>query len=71
MFRPLTGHHLVVTFKEKGYILYSPQPFSLNVQPDDGLLKAKTCSCLAVTIIQLYIYIIQYSCVFDILASAV
>jgi hypothetical protein len=26
-------------------ILYSPQPFSLDVQPDDGLLEAETCSC--------------------------
>jgi len=38
------------------FMLYSPQPFSLDVQPDDGLLEAKTCSWLAVTII-CYIYI--------------
>ena len=46
MFPPLTGHHQV---------LHSPQPFSLDVQPDDGLLEAETCSWLAVTIIR-YIY---------------
>ena len=40
-------------------ILYSPQPFSLDVQPDDGLLEAETCSWLAVTIIR-YIYIYIY-----------
>jgi len=38
--------------------LYSPQPFSLYVQHDDGLLEAETCSWLAVTIIRyIYIYI--------------
>jgi len=35
--------------------LYSPQPFSLNVQPDDGLLEAEACSWFAVTIIR-YMY---------------
>jgi len=39
-------------------MLYSPQPFSLNVQPNDGLLEAETCSWLAFTIIRcIYIYI--------------
>jgi len=39
-------------------ILYSPQPFSLNVQPDEGLLEAETCSWLAVTIVRcIYFYI--------------
>ena len=33
-------------------VVHSPQPFSLNVQPDDGLLGAETCSWLAVTIIR-------------------
>ena len=37
---------------EKGCILYSPQPFPLDLQPDDGLLEAETRSWLAV----LYIY---------------
>ena len=37
-------------------ILYSPQSFALDVQPDDGLLEAETCSWLAVTIIR-YLYI--------------
>jgi hypothetical protein len=27
------------------FLLYSPQPFSWDVQPDDGLLEAETCSC--------------------------
>ena len=60
MFRPLTGHHQVVhlmksaegctiynvTFRQKLHcILYSPQHFSLDVQPDDGLLEAETRSC--------------------------
>jgi len=56
MFRPLTGHHQVVhTMKRVGgctmynenlhCTFYSPQPFSLDVQPDDGLLEAETCSC--------------------------
>jgi len=44
--------------------LYSPYPFSLYVQPDDGLLEAETCSWLAVTNIRyIYIYIYIYSCV--------
>jgi len=39
--------------------LYSPQPFSLDVQPDDGLLEAETCSWLAVTISRyIYIYVV-------------
>ena len=46
----------------------SLQPFPLDVQPDDGLLEAETCSWLAVTIvcyiyIYMYIYIIKYGCV--------
>jgi len=44
-------------------ILYSPQPFCLDVQPDDGLLEAETCSWLAVTIIRsiyIYIYIVVF-----------
>jgi len=64
MFRPLTGHHQVVHLMERAEgctiynirILYSPQPILLDVQPDDGLLEAETCSWLAVTIIR-YIYI--------------
>jgi hypothetical protein len=40
------------------------QPFSSNVQPDDGLLEAETCSWLAVTIIRCNIYLcILYSIV--------
>ena len=29
------------------YTVYctAPNPFSLDVQPDDGLLEAETCSC--------------------------
>ena len=56
--RPSSG----CTPREKGWglyniycVLYSPQLFSLDVQPDDGLLEAETCSWLAVTIIR-YIY---------------
>ena len=48
MFRPLTAHHQVVhpMKSAKGRtILYNPQLFSLDVQPDDGLLEAETCSC--------------------------
>ena len=32
---------------DRSYIAYctAPQPFSLDVQPDDGLLQAETCSC--------------------------
>jgi len=54
--------------------MYIVQPFSLNVQPDDGLLEPETCSWLAVTIVRciyIFIYIIEYSCVFDFLASVV
>jgi len=31
---------------DRSYIVYctAPQPFSLCVQPDDGLLEAETCS---------------------------
>ena len=53
MFRPLKGHHQVVHLKKRAEgctvynvtshcILYSPQPFVLDVQPDDGLLEAET-----------------------------
>jgi len=72
MFRPLTGHRQVVHLKKSAEvctiynvtffrcILYKPQPFSLHVQPDDGLLEAETCSWLAVTIIRcVYIYIYE------------
>ena len=57
MFRSLTGHHQVVHLKKRAEgcticILYSPQPFSLDVQPNDGLLEAETCSWLAVTFIR-------------------
>jgi hypothetical protein len=34
-------HHREVTV----YIVQPPTPFSLDVQPDDGLLEAETCSC--------------------------
>ena len=44
MFRPLIGHYQVVHLMKRGCILYSPQPFSLDVQPDDDLLGAETCS---------------------------
>jgi len=38
MFRPLTGHHQVVhPMKTVGGCM--------DVQPDDGLLEAETCSC--------------------------
>jgi len=45
MFRPLTGHHQVVhpMKRVEGCTIYNP--FSLNVQPDNGLLEAETCSC--------------------------
>ena len=48
--RPSSG----CTYKEmeSHCILYSPHPFSLYLQPDDGLLGAETCSWLAVTIIR-------------------
>jgi hypothetical protein len=53
MFRPLTGHHQVVQPIKMGkgltiykmYIVLPPKPFSLDVQPDVGLLEAETCSC--------------------------
>jgi len=55
MFRPLTGHHQVVHLKKRaeGCTIYNI--YSLDVQPDDGLLEDETCSWLAVTIIR-YIY---------------
>ena len=67
-------------------MLYSRQPFSLEVQPDDGLLEAETCSWLTVTIIRalslslslslsiyiyIYIYIYIIQLCFDFQASAV
>jgi hypothetical protein len=32
---------------DRSYTVYctAPQPFSLDVQADDGLLEAETCSC--------------------------
>jgi len=59
MFRPQTDHHQVVHLLKRAEgctvynvccILYSLQPFSVDVQPDDGLFEVETCSCLAVTI---------------------
>ena len=53
-FRPLTGHHRFVHLMKRAEgckiynihcILYSPQPFSLDVHPEDDLLEAETCSC--------------------------
>jgi hypothetical protein len=64
--RPSSG----CTPNEESCTKYILQSFSLEVQPDDGLFEAETCSCLAVTI-NCYVYIIQYSCVFDFQASAV
>ena len=47
MFRPLTGYHQVVHPMKRGlglynilYIVHPPTLFSLDVQPDDGLLEA-------------------------------
>jgi len=36
-----------ISSSDRSYIvyLYSPKPFSLDVQPDDGLLEAETCGC--------------------------
>jgi len=68
MFRPLRGNYQVLHLKKRaeGCILYSPQPFSLDVQPDDGLLEAETCTWLAVTIIRcIYIYIYNIVCFID------
>ena len=55
-----------ISSSDRSYIVYctAPQPFSLDVQPDDGLLEAETCSWLAVTIIRficvyIYIYIMK------------
>jgi len=39
MFRPLTGRHQVV------HLLKRAEGFPVDVQPDDGLLEAETCSC--------------------------
>jgi hypothetical protein len=58
MFRPLTSHQKVV-HTMKRVVLYSPQPFPLDIQPDDGLLESETCSCY----IACYIYISIYICV--------
>ena len=44
--------------------VYFVQPFSLEVQPDDGLFEAETCICLAVTI-NCYVYNIIYLCFFN------
>ena len=43
MFRPLAGHYQVVHSMK--HSMYSPQPFSLNVKSDDGLLETETSSC--------------------------
>jgi len=37
-----------ISSSDRSYIVYCdspPTPFSLDVQPDDGLLDAETCSC--------------------------
>ena len=39
MFRPLTDHHQVV------HLMKRAEGCTLDVQPDDGLLEAETCSC--------------------------
>jgi hypothetical protein len=48
------------------HIIYCTALSPLDVQPDDDLLEAETCSWLAVTIIHyiyIYIYIYNNSCV--------
>jgi len=80
MFRLLTGHYQVVhpmkrvegcTIYNVTSLLYSPQPFSLDVQPDDGLLEAEICSCWLLLSSAIYIYIYIYIVVFWLYASAV
>ena len=36
-----------ISSSDGSYIVYctAPNPFLLDVQPDDGLLEAETCSC--------------------------
>jgi len=36
-----------ISSSARSYIVYctAPKLFSLDVQPDDGLLEAETCSC--------------------------
>ena len=41
----------------------SPQRFSLDVQSNDVLLEAETCSLLAVTIIRYMYKLILYTCI--------
>jgi len=51
--RPSSG----CTSNEKGCTKYTVQSILLEVQPDDNLFEAETCSFLAVTI-SCYLYII-------------
>jgi hypothetical protein len=58
MFRSLTGHRQVVHPMERGWGCTAPNPFPLDVQPDDGLLEAETCSCklLPSSVMRVYTY---------------
>ena len=51
-----------ISSSDRSYIVYctAPNPFSLDVQPDDGLLDAETCSCLLLPSSAMYIYIYIY-----------
>jgi hypothetical protein len=54
------------------YIYHQVVCIKKRAQPDDGLLEAKTCSWLVVTIIRcIYIYIYNMVVFFDFLPSAI
>ena len=49
-----------ISSSDRSYIVYftAPQtPFSFDVQPDDGLLEAETCSCYLLPSSAIYIVV--------------
>jgi len=47
-----------ISSSDRSYIVYctAPNPFSLAVQPDDGLLEAETCNCQLLPPSAIYTY---------------
>jgi hypothetical protein len=51
------------SFKSRSYIVYctaTPKLFSLDVQPDDSLLEAETCSCYLLPSFAIYNNIVVF-----------
>jgi len=57
-----TVYNVTSVWSDRSYIVYctATQLFSLNMQPDDDLSEAETCSCYLLPSSAIYIYIYIY-----------